>query len=348
MHFLFNDLPDGFDIGKTHIQFYSLTMLTGFIIAIISALWRTKLKGGDVELVEWFIFIVVPSSIFGARTWYYITNAAAVNTNYESNHFLAYLGFVEGQGWHGLSGLAIQGGVGMPVLLSVPYFLYFGKKRHHSYWLYFDAILPSVLLGQIIGRWGNFFNHEVLGPIVSEQSLSWLPHWIVNNLHYHGEDASVFRAPFFLYEALANLVGFILIVSVVGRLRFFKAGSAGSFYLIIYGIVRSSMELERDPGDILYVSGIPISFVIGLLSLFGGLAFLAIVNFWAPKTRKPDYWYGEVQLHRHLMSTDMEYKSRYIATREFNYIDIAEDDQYGIQTEDKKIEPVKIIIHKKE
>ena len=76
----------------------------------------------------------------------------------------------------------------------------FVKKYKISLWTYADCIIPNILLGQMIGRWGNFFNHELLGKEISDPTtgfFSWLPAFIRNNAKTDG--SGPFREPIFLY-----------------------------------------------------------------------------------------------------------------------------------------------------
>ncbi|QBQ07291.1 prolipoprotein diacylglyceryl transferase [Spiroplasma gladiatoris] len=105
-------------------------------------------------------------------------------------------------------------------------FLYNKKdNKKVSIWVYADCIVPNVLLGQAIGRWGNLFNHEILGRTTSVEKLQWLPSWIWQRLFYYvdpstGKETSelVYKEPLFMYEMIATLISWFLIVFVINNL----------------------------------------------------------------------------------------------------------------------------------
>ena len=126
-----------------------------------------------------------------------------------------------------------------------------------------DAIMPGVLIAQAFGRWGNFFNQEAYGSAVSLDFLQslHLPDFIINGMHING----VYYQPTFLYESVANVIGFLLIFFVIHKIQT-KQGEQFFSYFIWYGIIRFFVEGLRT--DSLYVMGfrtaqlVSIAFVI--------------------------------------------------------------------------------------
>ena len=82
--------------------------------------------------------------------------------------------------WEG--GLTILGGAIMGIAVGVAWFMW--RNKGYSIWIAVDLIVPTILLAQAIGRWGNFFNCEVHGVEMSEQAWSWLPTFIFKNIHF--------------------------------------------------------------------------------------------------------------------------------------------------------------------
>lgn len=107
-------------------------------------------------------------------------------------------------------------------------YLWFSKVKHHhhiSIWVYADCIIPNILIGQAIGRWGNLFNHEILGKPIDINKFQWLPDFIWQRLFYYYDSGTgavvkelVYRQPLFLYESMATLTCWLLIVFLVPAL----------------------------------------------------------------------------------------------------------------------------------
>lgn len=243
-------------IGGFEIKWYAIFIITGAYIAY-RLTQRTVSKWGypDNFLEDWFVYVLL-IGIAGARLWYvifewrqYIDHPIGIITD-----------FREG-------GLAIQGGLIAGAIFSYYYF----KKRNVSFLRIFDAAMPHVLLAQAFGRWGNFFNHEAYGGIVSESFYNHFPNFIKNNMYIAGE----FRQPTFLFESVANLIGWVLILTLFKKYLWRKRGDMGFAYLVWYGITRFFIEGLRT--DSLYMFGfirtaqlISIIFVIvGLMGYFG-------------------------------------------------------------------------------
>ncbi|AHI52420.1 prolipoprotein diacylglyceryl transferase family protein [Spiroplasma culicicola] len=97
-----------------------------------------------------------------------------------------------------------------------------------SIWTYADCIVPNVLLGQSIGRWGNLFNHEIMGKATDIEKWKWLPDWMWQRFFYYIDPSNPYdqngnpifipleyREPLFLYESIATLMAWVLIVFII-------------------------------------------------------------------------------------------------------------------------------------
>ena len=135
--------------------------------------------------------------------------------------------------WHG--GLAIQGAVIAGLIFSY----YFFKKHDIPFLVAGDAIMPGVLVAQALGRWGNFFNHEAYGSVVSLEFLQGLhlPQFIIDNMYIKG----AYHHPTFLYESIGNLIAFFIIILVIKRFQKYT-GTQFFSYFILYGLVRIPIE----------------------------------------------------------------------------------------------------------
>ena len=137
--------------------------------------------------------------------------------------------------WHG--GIAIHGALIGAVLTTY----FFTKKRGISFWKLSILLHPVLLLGQAIGRWGNFMNQEAHGGEVSRAFLEnlHLPDFIINQMYING----VYYHPTFLYESVWNLIGFILLILL--RKVNLRRGEMFLTYVIWYSVGRFFIEGMR-------------------------------------------------------------------------------------------------------
>lgn len=193
-----------------------------------------------------FILIAFPLSIIGARIYY----VAFSWSDYKDN-ILSVFAI-----WNG--GIAIYGG-----LITGAIILYFFTQYRFIKTLDFlDVVVPSVMLAQAIGRWGNFFNQEAYGKAVD--SLNYLPGFIRDQMYIDG----AYRQPTFLFESLWNLLGFVVICILRRRPKLLKQGEITAFYLIWYGCGRLLIEGLRT--DSLMFLGVRVSqWLSGILILVG-------------------------------------------------------------------------------
>jgi phosphatidylglycerol:prolipoprotein diacylglycerol transferase len=171
------------------------------------------------------ILIALPISIISARIYYVI---------FEWDYFKQHPIEIPAV-WNG--GIAIHGGLIGAVVTAI----IFSKKRKVSFWKLADITAPSILLGQAIGRWGNFVNQEAHGGPVSRAFLEdlHLPIFIINQMNING----IFYHPTFLYESLWSLIGVVILLA----LRKFNLCRGELFltYAIWYSIGRFFIEGMR-------------------------------------------------------------------------------------------------------
>ncbi|WKX02505.1 prolipoprotein diacylglyceryl transferase [Candidatus Mycoplasma mahonii] len=233
------------------VSIYPITMMLGIIFSFLTITYFWKRQKYSWEILQMLLIIVIPSSILGARIWFGLSGSL--------NIFSSTKSFFE------FRGLSIHGGV-LGAIAAGGFYLLF---RRHVVDIRTVAgiIIPSVLLGQVIGRWGNFANHEVYGKIVENpSSLDWLT-FIKPYMFIDGH----FRQPFFFYESMLNLLGYIIIVWVVLRKNSLKPGTTAALYLIWYGIVRVIMEPLRDKADIMMWGTFQVSVLMSILWLLAGV-----------------------------------------------------------------------------
>ena len=150
-------------------------------------------------------------------------------------------------------------------------------------------ILPNIIIGQAIGRWGNFDNHEVFGRLISsdynDTTLNWMGA-MKHHMYIHTTDGITgYRHPLFFYEFLTSAIGYIVIVQIILRKNLVKPGVTIGLYLMWYGTVRTAMEPLRDPVDIMKIGSLPTSLFLSILMIVGG----AVLTVWWQFISKKEY-----------------------------------------------------------
>lgn len=238
-----------FSIGSFNIYWYSVLILIAVIIGSSIAIKEARKGGlGEIFIIDLIIFLI-PISIIGARLYYVIFNFETYQ-----NDILSIFKIWEG-------GLAIYGAI----IAAIIYTFIYCRKREKPFISTLDILAPSVLFGQAIGRWGNFFNMEAYGPKTTLTFLHQLhlPQFIIDGMHINGS----YYHPMFLYESLWCLIGFIILMII--RKKHPKVGTQVSFYFLWYGIGRIIIEGYRE--DSLYFLGFRISQIVSLVLIIIGI-----------------------------------------------------------------------------
>ena len=234
--------PVIFQIGPLSIRWYGVLIMAGVILGLVLAGREAKRKGVSIELVYDLFFYVLISAIVGARLYYVIFSWDVYRKN--MGEILAF--------WHG--GLAIHGAVVGGIVSALIY----SRLKGLSFWLVADICAPSLILGQAIGRWGNFFNQEAFGR---PTNLPWgifideahRPLHYIQQTHFH---------PTFLYESLWNLFVFLSLLWLRRRGGIIR-GDVFLAYLMLYSFGRFWIEGLRT--DSLMFAGFRIAQIISLL-----------------------------------------------------------------------------------
>lgn len=253
--------PDGFYIGSFEIKFYGLIMSVAMLIGIILACFLAKKRGIKSDDIILLALIILPCAVVGARLYYCFF--------YEYDYSFWEL-FNLRQG-----GLAIYGGV-IGGLIGIIIFCLI-KKNIKILGVICDICVPCLLLGQALGRWGNFFNQEAYGNMVTNPDLQWFPYavWIES-------ENAWFQATFF-YESIWNFIGVGILIWVYYKSK--VTGTTTATYLIWYGIGRAFIEGLRT--DSLYIgsSGIRVSQLLSMLMVIAGVVVL-LINTYKKKSGK--------------------------------------------------------------
>ena len=238
-------------IGNFHIYWYSVLIATGIIIGLYLLLKEASKQNISKDTIIDIAFYTIIWGIIGARIYYVIFNIKPYLSNPLS---ILYV-------WEG--GLAIYGGI-IGGLITLAYQT---KKKNIALGKLTDMIVPSLILAQAIGRWGNFFNQEAHGGIVTLEFLKkiHIPNFIIKGMYINGN----YYHPTFLYESLWCLLGFILLVIIRRLLKNSKDGTLTFIYLIWYGIGRFFIEGLRT--DSLYLGIFRISQIVSIVIIIIGI-----------------------------------------------------------------------------
>ena len=258
------------DLGIFKIYWYSVILLIAFIIGGILVLKESKKYNIDKERISDLAFYLIIFSLLGARLYYII-----FNWNYYSVNLIDIFKVWEG-------GLAIHGGLIAGLLVLI----HFSKKNKINLFKMTDIMVVGLIVGQAIGRWGNFFNSEAHGSITTLKFLQdmHIPEFIINGMNING----VYYEPTFLYESIWCIIGFIILL-LIRRFLNSKTGTLTSFYLIWYGIGRFIIEGMRT--DSLMLGNLRMAQLISLFMIVSGLIISIVLNFKKNTKRYKEEYY---------------------------------------------------------
>ncbi|WP_298785387.1 prolipoprotein diacylglyceryl transferase [uncultured Marinococcus sp.] len=221
-----------FEVGSVPIYWYGILIGLGALLGYILASYEAKKRGLPEDIFADLLIFAIPISIICARLYYVI---------FEWGYYAQNPGSILAV-WEG--GLAIHGGLIGAVLTGIV----FSKIKRVSFWKLADIAAPSIILGQAIGRWGNFINQEAHGGEVSRSFLEGLqlPEFIINQMYIEG----AYYNPTFLYESLWNIAGFLLLLGL--RRVNLRRGELFLTYVIWYSFGRFFIEGMRTDSLMLF------------------------------------------------------------------------------------------------
>ena len=161
---------------------------------------------------------------------------------------------------------------------------FYCRKYKYKVFKMLDIIVVGLILGQAIGRWGNFFNQEAYGPITTLAHLNKIgvPDFITEGMFIDG----AYRVPTFLYESILSLTGFIMLL-MIRRYKYLKVGYLSGLYLIWYSIGRFFIEGMRT--DSLMLGNIKVAQLVSIICIISGI----LIIFLSSKGTRFDNLYNE-------------------------------------------------------
>ncbi|MGH4140690.1 prolipoprotein diacylglyceryl transferase [Clostridium sp.] len=244
--------PIAFNIFGLPVAWYGIFIATGMMVGIILASYTSKLKSANYDELLNIILISFPIAIIGARAYYVVFEFDQYRDN-----LIQVFNIRQG-------GLAIHGGVIFGMLAALIYTRY--KKENLMQFA--DVAAPSIIIGQAIGRWGNFFNSEAHGGPVTQAFISKFPNFIqkgmlIDRVYYH---------PTFLYESMWNVMVCLILIYLLTKT--YKKGTVFFTYIGLYSIGRFFIEGLRT--DSLMFAGIRVAQLISLAGIALWIIFIAI------------------------------------------------------------------------
>lgn len=274
-----HNMPRGFSIFGFEITLYGVLIGIGMLAGILLAAHQAKVAGQNPDIIWDFAIYAIVFSIVGARLYY-----VAFEWDMYKDDLLSIFNTRQG-------GLAIYGGV---IAAFLTLFIYARLKKQNPFWI-MDACVPGLILGQAIGRWGNFTNREVFGEYTDNLFAMRLPieavraRDISENVASHIVEGTNYIQvhPTFLYESLWN-VGTLVFLLLYRRHKKFE-GELALYYLAGYGLGRAWIEGIRT--DTLFIPGttVPVSQVLAVVLFAGAVLADIFIRLWHRKKNDKNF-----------------------------------------------------------
>lgn len=274
-----HNMPRGFSIFGFEITLYGVLIGIGMLAGILLAAHQAKVAGQNPDIIWDFAIYAIVFSIVGARLYY-----VAFEWDMYKDDLLSIFNTRQG-------GLAIYGGV---IAAFLTLFIYARLKKQNPFWI-MDACVPGLILGQAIGRWGNFTNREVFGEYTDNLFAMRLPieavraRDISENVASHIVEGTNYIQvhPTFLYESLWN-VGTLVFLLLYRRHKKFE-GELALYYLAGYGLGRAWIEGIRT--DTLFIPGttVPVSQVLAVVLFAGAVLTDISIRLWRRKKNDKNF-----------------------------------------------------------
>ena len=245
------DPARGFSIGEVNIKFYGIIIAVGLLLAVIYGLKRGKQFGLKEDDILDGVLGIVPFAIICARAYYCIFSWDEFASDPISVLYI----------WQG--GIAIYGGI-IGAVIGVIVFCAIKKIKLGAV---LDLVLLGFLIGQSIGRWGNFFNREAFGAETDSFFRMGLFNTVSQSYKYYH--------PTFLYESVWNLAGFVVLHFLSKKRQY--DGQIALGYVVWYGLGRTFIEGLRM--DSLYWGQLRVSQLLAAVSCFAAAVVLVILAF---------------------------------------------------------------------
>ncbi len=247
--------PIAIHIGGIQVHWYGIFIASAVMLAVYLSILEGKHHGIESDNIYDMILLALPTAVICARIYY-----VAFQWGYYQNHLDEIIRI-----WDG--GIAIYGAL---IGSAIVVYLYC-RNKFIPVWLMLDVIAPTVILGQAIGRWGNFMNQEAFGQITSLSFLNslHLPHFIIQQMFIQG----AYRQPTFLYESIWSLLGFVILMNLRHVPNFLKRGETTLLYIVWYAFGRFFVEGMRTDSLVVFYD-IRVSQILSFILFFVAIILL--------------------------------------------------------------------------
>ena len=242
-----------FGIEGLNITWYAIIVTSGIVAGILLGGFLAKKKGYTFEMLIDLMLLALPLAIIFARLYYVVFEWERY-----AGDFMKIIAIWEG-------GLAIYGGV-IGALLAA---LIFSKWKKVPFGDILDIGAPGLILGQAIGRWGNFVNQEAFGNVITNPSMQWFPYGV------YIERLGEWHQATFFYESAWNLIVLAVLLWYWKRAK--HKGNVFVMYLVMYGIGRFFIEGLRTDSLWLVPGVIRVSQLLSAVLVIGGIIYLAVM-----------------------------------------------------------------------
>ncbi len=265
-----------FKIGNLEIYWYGIIITAAILIATIYCVFEFKRHKASVDYVLTLFLWVIPLAVIFARLAYVI---------FHPSDFFPFVSGNRETWWEGFLNMWDIRSGGISILGAIPggalgaFLNHITNKEKVNFMEVLDCLAPAMILGQALGRWGNFVNQELYGKIVTNPDWQFFPFAV-----YIEKMSGWYQATFF-YEMVLNLIGFAILM-VIGR-KVKKNLASLTFYLTYYLAVRSFMESLRS--DAVAANGIRVGVVGCAIGAVLAFTVFMLICFDVIKTGVPKY-----------------------------------------------------------
>ncbi|MDD6223388.1 MAG: prolipoprotein diacylglyceryl transferase [bacterium] len=238
------------DLGFIQIYWYSIFIFIGILVGTMMILKECKKQNINEDFIVNMIFYTIIFGLIGARLYYVL-----FNLDYYRQYPLEILEI-----WNG--GLAIHGAV----LAGLLFILFYTWKYNAKLLKILDIVVVGLIIGQAVGRWGNFFNQEAYGTITTFEHLKSLalPEFVIEGMYIQG----AYRHPTFIYESIWCVLGFFTLL-IIRNYKYLKNGQLTGVYLVWYSLGRIIIEGMRT--DSLMLGSFRVAQVVSLIGMIVGI-----------------------------------------------------------------------------